>query len=251
MIAKRFGRFPADDQVGLERRGARNRHVAWVRRERAGGRPGRADVRAGSGNRWRWRWRCVHHVVAGRVPGRPVLGAVGGRADLLELSVGRDPALVSEAEGRPRREPGGSGPRGGVPDNQVFTIVGDSATENPGPGLNTYPTSISVQQGDVIGFYTPPVGHVVTSPPDPAYRVGALAPPSDGPPGSNQNFFIGQSGSPPVQLDVSAQLEPDCDRDGLGDETQDTDLKSCPPGRPSASRSSRRTRSRPRRRRPR
>lgn len=33
-----------------------------------------------------------------------------------------------------------------------------------------------------------------------------------------------------VQLNVSAVLEPDCDRDGLGDETQDPDPTSCPPG---------------------
>ena len=122
------------------------------------------------------------------------------------------------------------GPGGGTPDNQVFTIVGDSAMENPGPGLNTYPTSIPVQQGDVIGFYTPPVGHVATSPSDFAYRVGAISPPSDPPPGSTQNVFIGPPGSPPVQLDVSAQLEPDCDRDGFGDETQDDNIRSCPPG---------------------
>jgi len=32
------------------------------------------------------------------------------------------------------------------------------------------------------------------------------------------------------QLDVAARLESDCDGDGKGDETQDFDTRSCPPG---------------------
>ena len=39
-------------------------------------------------------------------------------------------------------------------------------------------------------------------------------------PGGTANVFI----------DVSAVLEPDCDSDGFGDETQDDNLLSCPPG---------------------
>lgn len=31
------------------------------------------------------------------------------------------------------------------------------------------------------------------------------------------------------RIPISAQLEPDCDNDGFGDETQDQDLNSCPP----------------------
>jgi len=117
---------------------------------------------------------------------------------------------------------------GGFADSQVFTIVGDSATEAPGPGLNTFPTRISVQQGDVIGFFAPPEGEIASVVSDPAYRIGVQGSGGDPPPGASQTFFLAPSGSPSIQLDVSAQLEPDCDNDGFGDETQDADLKTCP-----------------------
>ena len=38
------------------------------------------------------------------------------------------------------------------------------------------------------------------------------------------------AGTANVFIDVSAVLEPDCDRDGFGDETQDNELNACPPG---------------------
>src|SRR5262249_57688110 len=43
-------------------------------------------------------------------------------------------------------------------------------------------------------------------------------------PGSNNAGFNPDATS---HLDLSATLEPDCDGDGLGDETQDTDLSAC------------------------
>ena len=36
--------------------------------------------------------------------------------------------------------------------------------------------------------------------------------------------------APAIRMLVAATLEPDCDGDGFGDETQDQDLNACPPG---------------------
>jgi hypothetical protein len=97
-----------------------------------------------------------------------------------------------------------------------FTIVGESFFKFPSPNaLNTYTdVRIPVEAGDIVGFYLASDGH--------CGRV------------SDSHFFHGTSGDIPpgtttsmtlasatVQLDVSATLEPDCDSDGFGDETQD------------------------------
>ncbi len=91
------------------------------------------------------------------------------------------------------------------------TIVGQSALETPAPSsLNTFATRISVTPGDKIGEYTTDD----CSRPDPAYTDHYCC--EDVQPGttdlfSHENF----------QQNISAVLEPDCDGDGLGDETQD------------------------------
>jgi len=103
-----------------------------------------------------------------------------------------------------------------------FTIVGESAPVNPVTDrLNSYPTRIPVQPGDVIGFFS---GSAPTScwRIDDAYRYHRNL--GDVPPGTTAPFIAGLD---PLQLDLSALLEPDCDGDGLGDETQDADLSSC------------------------
>jgi RTX calcium-binding nonapeptide repeat (4 copies) len=92
---------------------------------------------------------------------------------------------------------------------------------------NTFSTSVPVKAGDLLGLNSfsglPNCSFVVTgdsylrAPPDPG--TGDLA---DGQPA----LFID-----PVldrRLNISAVVEPDCDNDGLGDETQDTNLSSCP-----------------------
>jgi hypothetical protein len=102
-----------------------------------------------------------------------------------------------------------------------FTIVGESAPKNPVSNqLNTYTDlSIPVQAGDVIGLWP---GTAVfeahffnTVRIDTGFagveHVGDLAP-------NDTDTFSGPAGE---QIDVSAKLEPDADRDGFGDETQD------------------------------
>jgi hypothetical protein len=106
-----------------------------------------------------------------------------------------------------------------------FTIIGESGVESTAPNTpNTFPTRISVQAGDVIGFYTaagmapcvrPGVGHNYF------FASGDL------PPGSGPTAFGSETNQ---QLNIAATLEPDCDDDGFGDETQDPSVLggSCP-----------------------
>jgi Ca2+-binding RTX toxin-like protein len=110
-----------------------------------------------------------------------------------------------------------------------FTVVGESTQVPPvASTLNNYFVQIPVQAGDLIGFY-------VVSPGDNRLcgtNLGAGAPYAvhlifgDVSPGTTAAF--GQQVGP--KLDVSALLESDCDNDGLGDETQDTNLSACAPG---------------------
>jgi hypothetical protein len=103
-----------------------------------------------------------------------------------------------------------------------FRIVGESAVQSPtANALNTYPTRVSVEAGDVIGFFIfgvdPPCGSAMPGYP---FRF-ALGDPS---PGTTMSYA---APAEDAQLDVSAILEADCDNDGFGDETQDPEL---PPG---------------------
>ncbi len=104
-----------------------------------------------------------------------------------------------------------------------FTVVGESPLRTPMANvLNTYFVRIPVAAGDVIGHYnmgslancveTVPGYAVVFSGGD--EQFGSVAPYT-----SQQN----------VRMNLSAALEPDCDGDALGDETQDSfvDLGVC------------------------
>jgi hypothetical protein len=104
-----------------------------------------------------------------------------------------------------------------------YLTVGDSQRETVMLGvLNTWPTRIAVKAGDfpahgysdtTLGYRSPP-GYVTTeisgNPGDPGL---------DPPPGTTTTFEPPSSSS--HQIDVSAVLEPDADRDAFGDETQD------------------------------
>jgi hypothetical protein len=97
---------------------------------------------------------------------------------------------------------------------ESFTIVGEGELKTPTPtALNTYPVRIAVQPGDVIGLYAATSGRCARSRPGYTYHFFE----GDPAPGSTPLFVDPVS----VQLDISAILEPDCDSDGFGDETQD------------------------------
>jgi hypothetical protein len=113
-------------------------------------------------------------------------------------------------------------PEGG----NTFTIVGESDLKTPTPNqLNTYTdVRVPVRTGDVIGFYladTAPCFRDASGYQE-NIRFGDVLP------GAQASFDADLPND--NQLDVSALLEPDCDKDGLGDETQDANLSTCAPG---------------------
>jgi Ca2+-binding RTX toxin-like protein len=108
-----------------------------------------------------------------------------------------------------------------------LTIVGESSPANPVANqLNTFPTKVTAHDDDVIGFLTTNGQCAALG------QVGYAAVFANGdipPPGGTGSPITTETGT---HLDLSALLESDCDKDGLGDETQDQDLSSCGPGNP-------------------
>ena len=106
----------------------------------------------------------------------------------------------------------------------TFTIVGESSPKSPAGGvLSTYTdVRIAVNPGDVIGFYSESASddaECFRSAPGFDFHYGI-----DQPPGSTAEYTPAAVSS---QMSISAVLEPDCDKDGLGDESQDKDTSSC------------------------
>lgn len=113
-------------------------------------------------------------------------------------------------------------PAGGT----VYTVIGQSALQTPlASQLNTYGgLRIPVQAGDLIGVYLADTGFCGAG--DQAGYTEHIRN-DDSQPGFMGSFDLDLPNS--TQLDISALLEPDCDSDGLGDETQDGDTASCVP----------------------
>ena len=116
--------------------------------------------------------------------------------------------------------------RPGAPQN--FTVVAEAGapqTIAQSSGLHTFPTQISVAAGDLIGVLTTD-GPCETN----TLNGGDVY---DGHMGGAMPIPIGTAavfseGSGNI-VDISAKLEPDCDKDGLGDETQDLNVTAaCP-----------------------
>jgi hypothetical protein len=95
-----------------------------------------------------------------------------------------------------------------------FTGVASSDLKSPlANQLTTYPTQITVQAGDVIGFYlATPGGCSIT---EAGYIEHIFF--GDIANGTTETFVPG----PDEHLDIAANLEADADNDGFGDETQD------------------------------
>ena len=111
----------------------------------------------------------------------------------------------------------------------TYLTVGQSDFETlAAPGVNTFPTRVEVQGGDILGFRITTAAiscRRTGNTDDLAVASGPLQP--DPPVGSSVSF--GTVGA--YLLNLAATVEPDCDHDGLGDETQDTNISSCPPTR--------------------
>jgi hypothetical protein len=110
-----------------------------------------------------------------------------------------------------------------------YRILADSELETLVPDApNVFPVQIPVQAGDMIGAFVanPPgncavPGSGLDEHHDNAKPAGSA---QDVPPGSFPDLITHYNDR---QLAISARLEPDCDSDGLGDETQDPDIVVC------------------------
>jgi hypothetical protein len=105
----------------------------------------------------------------------------------------------------------------------AYTIVGASSVRAPVANvLNTFPAQIPVQAGDVLGVTPVTAGHCGKAPAS-GYSFHYFN--GDPAPGTTATYLGPYSG----QLTVSALLEPDCDSDGFGDESQDSSVDCAPP----------------------
>jgi hypothetical protein len=111
--------------------------------------------------------------------------------------------------------------------SNTYLTVGQSDFETlAAAGVNTFATRVEVEDGDILGFR-------LTAAPISCRRSGstgdvavASGPGQPDPPiGSSVSF--GTVGA--FLLNLAATVEPDCDHDGLGDESQDTNLSACQP----------------------
>jgi len=100
--------------------------------------------------------------------------------------------------------------------------VGTSSPEIPaGAGPSTFSTSLPISAGDMIGINVPSGvtwnGH--SAPVIGAGFVSVQPTLTESPPAQTPNFTVNDA-----EEGVNADVEPDCDKDGLGDESQDTNL---------------------------
>jgi Ca2+-binding RTX toxin-like protein len=106
----------------------------------------------------------------------------------------------------------------------TYLVIGhDGPRTFSGPGLIRFSgISVPVQRGDVLGLNAGTGGFVDCMFPAPGDTM-LYANPSDTPDGQTTTFTT----VPDRRPNISAVVEPDCDQDGLGDETQDTDTAFC------------------------
>jgi hypothetical protein len=107
----------------------------------------------------------------------------------------------------------------------TYLTVGESDFEPlAAPGVNTFATRVPVQGGDLLGLRIAVAAvscRSTGSTGDVAVASGPLQP--DPPIGTPVS--LGSSGA--YLLNLGARIEPDCDFDGFGDETQDPDTRAC------------------------
>jgi Ca2+-binding RTX toxin-like protein len=109
----------------------------------------------------------------------------------------------------------------------TYQVVGQAGPHGlTGGVLNTFQASVPVRAGDILGTTVEPTGgnpgcNFVLPGDTYLTRTGNLAV------GASGDFV---PGSADRRQNISAVVESDCDNDGLGDETQDTNISSCAPG---------------------
>jgi hypothetical protein len=116
-----------------------------------------------------------------------------------------------------------------VADPNTYQVIGhDGPRPLDASALNTFPASIPVKPGDLLGVNDANASDAnnaclfITGAGDLHRELeGDLAD------GASDDFDV--SGPTDTRINATASVEPDCDRDGLGDETQDTNLSACAP----------------------
>jgi hypothetical protein len=116
-------------------------------------------------------------------------------------------------------------------DPTMFVLVAksDVATFSVG-ALNEFETRLVIQAGDVLGIRTVAVGmacHYPGASTSDVVRADTVAPTE---PAVGSTVTLNDAIIPTRRLNAAATLEPDCDADGFGDETQDFEPTgpSCP-----------------------
>ena len=111
----------------------------------------------------------------------------------------------------------------------LFTVIHKDAIRplSLANAINTYTgLQFQINPGDRIGLFVPdvaprPCAFDVTSTPADRFTFGGSGEPDQG----STIDFAGLEDY--FRVNLSAVVEPDCDKDGLGDETQDSDTSSC------------------------
>jgi RTX calcium-binding nonapeptide repeat (4 copies) len=99
----------------------------------------------------------------------------------------------------------------------TYTVVAQEARDLTESVLNTFPTRIAVQAGDVLGLTTAADSTGTTGCGTGSFGETTFSAVGDNPNGAQVTFSTGVG----WRLNVSAVVEPDADADGFGDETQD------------------------------
>ena len=107
--------------------------------------------------------------------------------------------------------------RTGTP--KQFQVIADSGSASLNGGLNSFPTRIPVQSGDLIGTFGTQMGSpftIVCSTGNPGDKAAVL---EGNPSVGSTATELGEGTA--IQVPITVSVEPDADNDGFGDETQD------------------------------
>jgi hypothetical protein len=113
-------------------------------------------------------------------------------------------------------------------DPNQFTVISSGNLEPipAGTGTYTFPAQLPIRSGDQVAGEADSGTDIEWGATLAGTQVFLYLPsPPDGDATDDPVFD-----DPNIEVTLNADVEPDCDNDGLGDETQDTNLSSCAPG---------------------
>jgi hypothetical protein len=108
-----------------------------------------------------------------------------------------------------------------------FTGAGTSASGVTGIGVDEFNSQLPIKAGDFVGLNISNTGVPFATTTNATAVLWGF---TNGFPGGLPDGALGMGGtSMPRELLLEVTVEPDCDSDGLGDETQDGDISACTP----------------------